>query len=266
MIRAILILLLFCACASTPETSGDEFAKHEEFGVRFDSAGVRGAFVLFDASAGEYLVYNPERVEQPFLPASTFKILNSLIALETGVIEDEEEVMAWDGVERGWEMWDRDHDLRSAFRYSAVWFYQELARRIGEERMRSFVEEAGYGNRSISGGIDTFWLEGELRITPREQVDFLRRLYANDLPFSGRNMDIVRSIMVLEEGEGYTLRGKTGWAGDMGWFVGYLERGENAYFFAANIDIETDDDAPARIGITRGILADLDLLPRAESE
>ena len=133
--------------------------------------------------------------------------------------------------------------MRSAICNSVVWYYQELARRVGEEQMRAYVEAAAYGNADISGNIDSFWLDGALRISPDEQVEFLKRLYLNGLPFSQRSMDIVKDIIVLEETDTYKLSGKTGSAIRIevyqGWFVGYLETDDNVYFFATNF--ESDD-------------------------
>ena len=209
------------------------------------------------------LVFNEERTKKGFLPASTFKIINSLIALETGVIKDEHEIIKWDGKKRFVQDWNRDHNLRSAIKYSVVWFYQELARRIGEERMKRNINAVGYGNQDIGGGIDLFWLNGNIRITMEEQVEFLKRLHQNDLPFSTRTMDIVKDIMIQEQTKDYTLRAKTGWAArvepNIGWFVGYLERKDNVYFFANNIDIKNDEDAKFRKKITLQILENLNL-------
>lgn len=235
-----------------------------QFQEIFDSNEVKGAFLLYDLKNDTTLVFNKARTKTGYLPASTFKIINSLIALETGVIKDEEEIFKWDGEKRWVEDWNRDHNLRSAIKYSVVWFYQELARRIGEERMQHFIDTVGYGNRDIGGGIDLFWLEGNIRITMEEQINFLKRLYKNELPFSQRSLDIVKDIMILEKTEDYILRGKTGWAArtepNIGWFVGYLERKDNVYFFATNIDINKDEDTKARQQITLQILKELKLL------
>jgi beta-lactamase class D len=205
--------------------------------------GNEGAFVLFDSAGGRYIRYNPPRCADRFLPASTFKILNALIGLETGVIPDADYVIAWDGTRYPIASWNRDHTLGTAIRYSVVWYFQELARRVGRERMQSCVAAAEYGNADISGEIDSFWLEGGLRISADEQVEFLKRLYAGELPFSERSTDIVKEIIVLETSNAYTLSGKTGSVQRTvvftGWFVGYLETGNNVYFFAANM--ESDD-------------------------
>ena len=199
-----------------------------------------GAFVLYDLNNDLYIRYNPERCAEQFLPASTFKILNSLIGLETGVIPDENYVITWDGIDTNVPVWNQDHTMRSAIRNSVVWYYQELARRVSEKEMSGWVEAAEYGNEDISGNIDSFWLDGALRISPDEQVEFLKRLYLDELPFSQRSMDIVKEIIVLEETGTYKLSGKTGSAirvsPQQAWFVGYLETDDNVFFFATNFE------------------------------
>jgi beta-lactamase class D len=235
-----------------------------DFEKYFQQAGVKGSFILYNLKKNQYLVYNTERVNSAVLPASTFKIFNSLVALETGVIKDENQVIKWDGVKREIEEWNQDQTMRSAIKYSAVWFYQELARRIGEKRMQYYINLANYGNRNISGGIDKFWLEGGLRISPKQQIDFLVKLYRNQLPFSKRSIDVVKDILINEKTNNYVLRGKTGTVSavtpKIGWYVGYLESKNDVNFFAINLDIIKPDDAKARIAITKHILSDMNLL------
>ncbi len=234
-----------------------------EFKEIFDRYGVKGTFLLYHLENDALTVYNEERADKTYLPASTFKILNSLIALETEVIKDQCEVIEWDRKRRRFDQWNQDQTLQTAFRYSVVWAYQELARRIGKKQMKHWVDKTQYGNRDIAGEIDTFWLDGELRISPREQLEFVKKLYKNELPFSQRNMDIVKEIMIVEQTPKYILRGKTGWLGiglpQIGWFVGYLEKAEDVYFFVINIDIVKSRDANARIGITKDIFKKLKL-------
>lgn len=263
----LLALLLTSMLAASPFPPKSKIEERHAWGKYFKEAGVEGTFLLYDLNSDRYSGYDLKRVDAAFLPASTYKIINSLIALETRVIKDENETFKWDGKDRGVKDWNRDHNLRSAFKYSAVWFYQELARRIGERRMQKYVDAVGYGNRDISGGIDLFWLDGKLRITAKQQIDFIVRLYQNKLPFSQRSMDIVKDIFVLEKTDTYTLRGKTGWAGfglkentQIGWFVGYVEREGRPYFFAMNIDIKDPKDTQWRIAITKKILSELKLI------
>ncbi len=139
--------------------------------------------------------------------------------------------------------------MRTAFTRSVVWFYQELARRAGNERMSKYIQAAGYGNQDIGDKIDSFWLNGKLRISPEEQIKFLVRLYKEDLPFSPAVIQTVKDVMVIERQDNYTLRGKTGWGRDVdgmrniGWYVGYLERDNDVYFYALNI-VNQDPNFP----------------------
>jgi beta-lactamase class D len=239
----------------------------QEFGELFKKFGVAGSFLLYDLKLDKYIAYDSTRCTIGFPPASTFKIFNSLVALETGVAPDEHFVLKWDSVDKGRPSWNQDQDMATAIKNSTVWYYQELARRIGEKRMKEWITKEHYGNMDISGGIDKFWLEGGMRISQHDQIDFLRRLYVGTLHFSKRSMDIVKRIIILKDTTTYTLRGKTGWAQregtNIGWLVGYLEQNNNTYFYAINI--EAPEPAPSsfaasRREITEAILRGLGLL------
>lgn len=265
LIKAAIFSLFFVLLvAGCNHPHNDIWQERKDFAKYFDDAGVNGGFILFDLKQETYVVYNPQRINTGFIPASTFKIFNSLVALETKQIQDASEIIKWDGRQRGFAAWNQDHNLQSAIQNSVVWFYQDLARRIGPEQMAHYVTLAEYGNQDIRGEIDTFWLEGELRITPREQVDFLRRLYQNELPFSQRSIDIVKDILIFEAQENYIMRAKTGWGQryvpQIGWFVGYVEQHDNVYLFATNIDIANPEDAEKRVVITKHILNAMGLL------
>ena len=274
-----LILLLFLTTLGSylvtqhPVYSQTEpnIEQQADFSQQFKSLGVNGSILIYDLNQDLFYQHNPDRNNTAFLPASTYKIPNSLIALETGVIQNDVNILTWDGIERGLadapiDEWNQDLNMRLAFKYSAVWFYQVLARKIGHQRMQDFVTKIQYGNQNIGGkeDIDQFWLEGELSITPRQQIDFLRRLQQNDLPFAQKNIDLVKDIAIAEETDNYVLRGKTGIATSVtpqiGWYVGYLEQNDNIYFFATNIDVVSDKDVAARLEVTRLCLQDLGLL------
>ncbi len=246
-------------------------AQQIDFQRHFQELEVEGSILIQDLNQNRIYQYNPQRNVTAFLPASTFKIPNSLISLETDVIPNELAILTWDGVTREIPEWNRDLNMKEAFQLSAVWFYQVLARRVGYDRMQEKINQVGYGNSNIGSpeDIDKFWLEGELRITPQEQIEFLRRFYNNNLPFSERSLEIVKDIMIVEATSDYTLRVKTGWVGlsasveksqRVGWYVGYLEQNDNVYFFATNIDIRSEDDADKREELTRRCLEDLQLL------
>lgn len=250
---------LFSACHS-----GERTVLRDDFRKYYDSFQVQGAFALYDPQEDRYILYNPDQFRKPFPAASTFKIPHSLIALETGVVRDANFILPWDSVIRAYPKWNCDHNLRSAFRNSTVWYYQETARRIGAQRMKRWLDTCGYGNADTSGGIDRFWLSGGLRITMEQQIDFLRRLRNNQLPFSRRSVDIVKDIMIAGDTLGYTVRGNTGWGEmdglDIGWYVGYLESDSRVYYFANCIQSAKPDNphfAPARIAILYSILGEV---------
>lgn len=261
------LIMLLLALSAPRARAADSWELHPEWAAEFTAQSVTGTMLVYDEKTQRFLVFDRRRAETAFTPASTFKMFNALAALETGAIADEHEVLHWDGTKRPLADWNRDHDLASGMKYSVVWFYQEIARRIGQERMQDWIGKAGYGNRDISGGIDRFWLgKGGLRISALEQIAFLRRLADGALPFSARSQDIVRRITIAEQGDGYVLHAKTGWKQvegetDLGWYVGWVERDARRWFFALNIDMPNKDDARKRIIVARVLLTRLGALP-----
>lgn len=258
----ILLILTVCGLSSCAQKQTIEI--RDDFKKYYDQFKVDGSFVLYDQKQDKYIFYNKEQHTQSFSPASTFKICNSLIGLETGVIKDEQFIIPWDSVVRQNTKWNNDHDLKTAFKNSTVWYYQELARRVGGEQMTYWLSKAGYGNADTTGGIDSFWLTGGLRITPEQQIDFLKRLHDEQLPFSKRSMSIVKNIMLTTDTLDYVVRAKTGWGEednkDIGWYVGYVEIKDNVYYFANCIqstDLTNNDFSRSRIEIVNLILEDL---------
>jgi beta-lactamase class D len=256
MLSAVLV-----ACHAPAPKLGD--IDPEDLAAFF--AGYEACFVLWDVAADEYVTHNPERCAQRISPCSTYKIPHSLIALETGVVPDQYHVIKWDGAQYPVEVWNQDHTMASAVQNSVVWYFQAVAREIGEERMQAYLDEFDYGNRDISGGLTRFWLGSSLEISADEQIDFLHRLDTGDLPVSARSMDIVKDVLVLEETDATIYRGKTGSCAPpgkqpWGWFVGYVRHGDRAYIFATNIQGAGAEGQGAR-QISEEILEYLGVLP-----
>jgi beta-lactamase class D len=201
----------------------------------FEPYRINGFLALSDPARESYLISDPEVFRQAFTPASTFKICNSLIALETVVIKDENTVVAWDSVDRGNPDWNKDQNMKEAFQHSTVWFYQSLAKKIGAARMKSWLDKVHYGNADTTGGIDQFWLRGGLRISPEQQMDFVKQLHDQTLPFSKRSMEIVNRMMIGRDSSQVVFHGKTGWGNqdkmNVGWYVGYAETPERTLYF-----------------------------------
>ncbi|UUZ95371.1 class D beta-lactamase [Paenibacillus sp. P25] len=199
----------------------------------------QGTLVLKNLKTNQVYAYNQERSKERFTPESSFKVPNALIGLEVKAVADEYDVKRWDGVVREFPVWNRDHTLASGMRNSVIWYYQAMARDIGQERMQDYIHKIGYGNQDISGGIDQFWLNSALKISAQEQAAFIEKLVEEDLPFQKKTMKTVKRIMIDDEQDDYTVHGKTGTRlSDMGlgWYVGYVETGKDKWVFATNVD------------------------------
>jgi beta-lactamase class D len=266
---ARVVLLLMALLAIVPVgTAADRWQERPDWARFFQQSGVGGTIVVVDQRAGgnSRLVHDTVRAGSRFIPASTFKIAHALFALDAGIVRDEFQVFGWDRTQRDIDSWNRDQDLRSSMRNSTVWVYQQFARKLGEERERRYLREIGYGNADPSGGVDTFWLSGNLRISAEEQVAFLQRLYRNELPFRVEHQRLVKDVMIVEAGRNWILRAKTGWQArvqpQVGWWVGWVEWPEGPVFFAINIDMPRGaEDLPKREGIARQALISIEALP-----
>lgn len=258
-----------CAAALVPTRAHAEVAPprseiRTSLAKRFADQGTEGTFVGYKTNDYLIIASDAQRSGEAFLPASTFKVPNSLIALETGVVADpDKDVFKWDGVTRSIEAWNRDHTLRSAIAASAVPVYQEIARRIGPERMQKYVDLFDYGNRNIGGGIDQFWLTGDLRIDCIQQIDFLDRLRRRVLPISRRSQDLVADILPVTKVGDATIRAKTGLLGaergqpSLGWLVGWAEKGDQQTVFALNLDAREPRHAASRMTLAQQLLGDI---------
>lgn len=249
--------------------AADPWHEPAEWPGIFKDMGVTGTMLVYDEQADRYSVLDAERARKGLSPASTFKLFNALVALETGAVADEYEVLRWDGKDYGQPIRNRDHSLASAMRYSIVWVNQEVARRAGAERMQHWLDAADYGNRERGGSIDQFWLGAPLRISAEQQVTFLRKLASGTLPFAARHQETVRRIATIEDGVDYTLHGKTGWSAgvpgsqDHGWLVGWTQYKARRWFFAVNIDLPQSSDGPKRHLVARKVLVSMGALPPA---
>jgi len=254
-----LTLLLFVTGCSVNKAKIDDSLKKY-----FDENKVEGCFTLFNNKDGKVTVYNMQLDTMRFTPASTFKIINSLIALEIGRITDEKMVIKWDGITRPNAAWNKDLDFTEAFKVSAVPYFQEVARRVGKDTMQYWLDSLQYGNKKIGPQIDSFWLNNSIKISADEQLGLMKRLYFDQLPFQKRTQLLVRDAMVQEENTQYSLSYKTGWGLDenknnIGWVVGWIEENKHPFFFVTLIksaDANIDMNA-VRLKITKDILTQM---------
>jgi len=234
------------------------WSEDAELSVLFASKGLDGTIVISSLDDRRSHIHNERRAKETFVPASTFKILNTLIALEEKAVANENEIIKWDGKEKEYPEWNRDHTLETAFKASCVWCFQELARRVGGNKYQQYLQKTGYGNLHGQLTETTFWLDGTLTIDSISQVDFLKKIYRKELPFSPLSYETLRKVMVTEQTPVYTLRAKTGWAERVrpqtGWYVGYVETQKDVWLFATNVEVRSGKDLPYRQQITREAL------------
>lgn len=262
MLKRILLTTMLLLSTAAQAMS---FEENQAVAEVFQKAKVNGTFVLYDVAKQRLIGYNPKRAETRFLPASTFKIPNSLIGLETGAVRSVDEVFwHYDGGPTFLDSWKKDMNLREAIKVSNVPAYQALARRIGLENMQANINKLNYGNRDIGKKVDVFWLEGPIKISAVEQTAFLARLAQQQLPFSKKNQLNVRDILKQESGQNWALYAKTGWTGrvahPIGWFVGWVEQDRKIYSFALNIDMPEFSKGQTRLDVAKASLKALGLL------
>ena len=256
---AAVVILLTCKA----QAAGWE--EQPQIGDLFSSAEVNGTFVVYDVTTQTYRGYNRERAQKRFVPASTFKIPHTLIGLSVGAVKNVDAVLPYRGDPHPFiPAWAEDMGLRKAIALSNVPIYQELARRIGLDRMRDNVVRMDYGNTDIGTAVDQFWLTGPLKISAVEQTQFLAKLAQDALPFPREFQKSVRDIAFLEQGENWRLCGKTGWQNapdpGVGWWVGWVQNADHIYAFALNMDMRDASDASKRVELGKASLRALGLL------
>lgn len=197
--------------------------------------------------------------DSAYIPASTFKIPHTLIALETGVI-DSSTIFEWDSLSRSYEPWNQDQNLTNAFNRSCVWCYQTIAEELSDSIYLDFLRRFDYGNQITGDTVTTFWLNGDIRISVNQQVDFLKRMYRNELPVDSTYIDLLKNVMIIERNDKYTLRAKTGWSGEDGWFVGYFEVDNSVWFFANHIRITNNDQLALRKSLVMDAFRELGII------
>ena len=262
--RFLFLISYFSFLLCLPSCSVNKAKINNNLKKYFDAKNVDGCFTMLDNSNGQITVYNMALDTARASPASTFKIVNAMIGLQTGVITNEDMIIKWDRVKRSNADWNKDMNMKEAFKVSSVPFYQEVARRIGRDTMQQWIDSISYGNKNISGPIDSFWLNNRLKISPDEQLGMLKKLYFDQLPFRKSVQQAVRDMMLQEDNTAYKLSYKTGWGEDevknpVGWVAGWIEENRHVYFFVTFIKSKDKniDMKKVRLDVTKDILKDL---------
>ncbi len=277
MKRILLVVMLafstiLCKAQSKSENTVTKAAsggfQQENLQKYFDDLNIKGSITIYDYKNKKWYYSDKSDSEKRTLPASTFKIPNSLISIEEYAVKDENEVLKWDGVIREFPSHNADTDLKTAFKNSTVWFHREMSRRVGIDKYRKYLREFKYGNQNLSGTPDYFWLDNTLVISPVEQINFLSGLYEEKYQFSKRTYNIVKNVMIEKKTDSYTLRAKTGTGlvktQDIAWYVGYIETKDNVYFFATRLQqdepYKNDDFLNLRKAVTFNIFQDMGVM------
>lgn len=280
IILGFLYIGLLFSCASNNgsnsnsiTSNSDSILMRQDFKKYFDNCNVEGSIAIYDNNNHKWILSDTDGTMKETLPASTFKIINLLIALETKTISSENVVVRWPGdidtIKYGYrpEIY-HDMTVKEAFEASAGWVFVELAKKIGKENYKKYLTLCNYGNLNLSQKDDDFWNFGDFAISPINQVEFIKKLYEEKLPFSRRNIQIVKKAMITEQEGNYTIHAKTGWTREnginTGWWVGYIENNSGAYFFATRLlqdrKLTSSNFGNCRKEITRSIFKDLDIL------
>jgi len=250
--------------AAPPVTAGASAAAD----AHFAAYGHPATFLLQRDGLAPQVLHGAALADAPLRPASTFKVLLALVALETGALKSADEVVPWDGHRYpNFPQWQKDMALREAMQASSEAYFRTVATRIGRERLADWVRKVGYGNGRIGDAAPDAWHDGVLRITARQQLAFVDRLRRGDLPFSAKTLAAVKAAMRDDDIGGMHVYGKTGThvADDRSgnaWWIGWVEGPRGSASFALGATPKTPDDRAKRIALGRALLADAGLLPR----
>ncbi len=262
---SISLLLGLYACSPNNVKQDDSLGKY------FTENKVDGCFAIMDNASGKFTVFNLGRYrDSSYLPASTFKIVNSLIGLQTGKIVNDSMIIKWDSVKRWKEDWNKDLTMYEAFRVSSLPYYQEVARRIGKDTMQLWLDSLKYGAQYdtqkvvIRGAVDSFWINNNLKVTPDQQLGLVKKLYFDQLPFFKSYQEMVKRAMLFENNTNYRLGYKTGLGyrengNILGWVVGWVEENGHPYFFVLNTESTNRDIemTKIRLKILKDILKEM---------
>lgn len=218
----------------------------------------KGSFVLYDVASDQYLIYNEPLSRERVSPDSTFKIYSALFALEEGILAPHS-TMSWDGTLYSFDSWNQNQTLQSALQNSVNWYFQNLDRELGYSRLYAYYNRISYGNCNLFGGIENYWAESTLKISPIEQVKLLSNFLENSWEFDPMNIEIVKKSLYVGDYANGNLYGKTGTGlvdgkNTNGWFVGYLERDGKTYCFATNLQDSDIANGNSAMQITVDIL------------
>lgn len=235
---------------------------------------------IADAASGAMLVKQGDCSSRAS-PASTFKIAISLMGYDSGVLKDlHAPVLPFQPGYVDWRAeWRQPTDPARWMKYSVIWYSQQSVHALGEARFQRYAGDFNYGNHDVSGnpgkhdGMDWAWINSSLRISPQEQLTFLRKLVNHQLPVSKRAVEMTSQLLLQEQRPGgWEIHGKTGSGSPVkadggydesrnsGWFVGWAIKDGRTVVFARLIDEAPNAGAPAGVHARDTLLEELPAL------
>lgn len=223
-----------------------------------------GCFVLYDTTLDSWTISDKEAASERVTPNSTYKIYDALLGLESGVITPEHSHISWNGEDYPFDTWETGQNLKSAMQNSVNWYFQSIDSQIGFDSIKTYLREIRYGNQSTSNDLDLYWTDCSLKISPIEQIQLLKKFHDNEFQFFSPNIIAVKNAIHLTTTAEGSLYGKTG-TGRIdgqdvnGWFIGYIEKPGNVYYFATNIQGKSGATGSKATEISLAALSDLNL-------
>lgn len=231
--------------------------------------------IVADAKSGDVLLQEGD-CNSRVTPASTFKIAISLMGFDAAFLQDEHSpTLPYHPGDPDWggAAWLEPTDAVRWFQYSVVWFSQRVTHALGEAAVKRYTESFDYGNTDLSGdpeknnGLDRAWISSSLKISPHEQITFLKRLVNRQLPVSPHAFDMTSRIsQIAQRPDGWDVHGKTGTAfprmGDgssdeahgYGWFIGWATKDEHSLVFARLVQDDHAQPVPAGLRVRDALI------------
>lgn len=242
----VICFLMLLGCSSREEKVR-ESNEEETLDLSANFNGITGCAVLYSPSENKYSLYNKDMAEQEVSPYSTFKIISTLIGLHNDIIKDETSTMNYDGTQYPNSEWNENLTLQKAFQTSCIWYFHQIINSAGEQEVKKELSELEYGNCDVSAWegsninpykeLNGFWLGSSLKISPYEQVGVLSKIFEGKSFYDSQNVEILKKIMLIEDGQEKKVYGKTG-SGTNGeaWFIGFTEKGQQREYFAIYLE------------------------------
>ena len=228
----VLSLLIFCTAFVS--------ANDDSIKKIFENYKIDGTLIITDLKSDKLYLHNSKRADTRFSPASTFKIAHTLILLNENIIKSQDEIIKWDKVKRAYNLWNKDQTLATAVVNSCVWCFKRFSKKVSKETYLDYLKKFNYGNKIIGDDKSNFWLDSSLKISTFEQIDFLKKIYTQNLPILEKNISMLKDILTIQKDTNFQIKAKSGWDGQIGWYVGYVKTKKDIYFFALNADIKKE--------------------------